>query len=243
MLLILSLDTTSRAGSVAVVRDDVVIAEVTGDPAITHGQRLPGELRRALETAAVTLDQIDLLAVAAGPGSFTGLRVGIASMQGLACSRGLKVVPVSTLEALARDAARQRQDDALVAPWIDAQRGEVFATLYTAHAQAVLQPPSSARPAETLCAWRESLGAHAVLFTGDGAVRYREAIATSLGAHGQILEPVPLLAAPVGRIAALEPHRAVSPHAVVPIYVRRSDAELARDRQQTSDLTPKFTRH
>jgi tRNA threonylcarbamoyladenosine biosynthesis protein TsaB len=232
-LLILSLDTTTRAGSVAVLRNDIVLAEISGDPTITHGQRLPGDLNRALETAGARVDHLDLLAVVAGPGSFTGLRVGIASMQGLAFARGLKIVPVSSLEALARHAENAHpDDDPLIAPWMDAQRGEVFASLYAPGAGAVIENPTAASPAATLAAWRASLGpSRMVRFTGDGAVRYRELIAGALGPRAVIVEPAPALAVPVGRIAALEPERAVLPHAVVPIYVRRSDAELARDRQ------------
>jgi tRNA threonylcarbamoyladenosine biosynthesis protein TsaB len=117
-MIVLALDTTGRAGSAAIVDDSVVRAEMSGDPAITHGQRLPGELMQLVERAGIPLNTIDLLAVAAGPGSFTGLRVGIAAMQGLAMATGKPIVPVSTLEALAR--AGSRNDDWLVAPWIDA---------------------------------------------------------------------------------------------------------------------------
>jgi tRNA threonylcarbamoyladenosine biosynthesis protein TsaB len=232
-LLILSLDTTTRAGSLAVVRDDLVLAELTGDPTITHGQRLPDDLLRVLDAAASRVEDIDLLAVAAGPGSFTGLRVGIASMQGLAFARGLKIVPVSTLEALALEAAPAAGTVTLIAPWMDAQRGEVFATLYGSDRTTVLAEPSSAAPAETLRRWKTSMSTHYVLFVGDGASRYRDVICGTLGHQARVQEPVPLLAAAVGRLAAREPERAVSPHAVIPIYVRRSDAELARERNAT----------
>ncbi len=230
-LLILALDTSTRTGSVAVARDETVLAQISGDPAITHGQRLPGELMRALDAAGIGLDEVDVLAVAAGPGSFTGLRVGIATVQGLAFARGLKIVPVSTLEALAREAARGGGGTSLVAPWVDAHRGEVFAALYAPDIGTMLSAPTSAPPEDTLIAWRHALGSTAAVFTGDGATRYRDAIATTLGTRACILDPVPPLAAPVARIAAREPHRAVLPHAVVPIYVRRPDAELARERR------------
>jgi tRNA threonylcarbamoyladenosine biosynthesis protein TsaB len=234
-LLILSLDTTTRAGSVALVRDDTVVAQLTGDPALTHSQRLPAELMRVLEAARVALAQIDLLAVAAGPGSFTGLRVGIASMQGLAFATGLKIVPVPTLEALARETERLcRDDDTLIAPWVDAHRGEVFAALYDVGLRAVLEIPSSAAPDATLEAWRPALGSRSVVFGGDGAVRYRGTIAAALGPQARVLETVPPLAGIVGRIAAANSARAVLPHAVVPVYVRRSDAELTRDRRASS---------
>lgn len=239
VLLILALDTTTRRGGVALLRDQRVLAETTGDPEVTHGQRLPADLMRTLEAAGVRLEDVALLAVADGPGSFTGLRVGIATMQGLAVARGLKVVPVSSLEALAHQAAgRIERTGALVAPWIDAQRGEVFAALYAPGAGDVVAPPSAATPEDTLRAWRGHIGPQPVVFTGDGAVRYRETIDEALGAQAAVLEPPACLAATIARLAAAHPERAVLPHAVVPVYVRRPDAELARERRSVDGPVP-----
>jgi tRNA threonylcarbamoyladenosine biosynthesis protein TsaB len=206
-----------------------VLAEVSGDAAITHGQRLPADLGRVLDLAGVPLEVIELLAVVAGPGSFTGLRVGIAAIQGLAFSRGLRVVPVSALDAIGRQTIGSA-GDALVAAWIDAQRGEVFAALYDGSVDHPLRPPSSSDPEATLAAWRHALGTRPVVFAGDGAIRYRDTILRTLGTRAAVREPAPLLAAEAARIAADHPDRAVAPHGIVPIYVRRPDAELARAR-------------
>lgn len=216
----------------AVVRGERVLVEMRGNAAITHGERLPGDLQAALDAAGVGVDQIAMLAVAAGPGSFTGLRVGIAAVQGLAFSRGLKVVPVSTLEALARVASAHAPDGALLAPWMDAHRGEVFAALYEPDAATIIEPPSSLPPSDTLAAWAEAHGDTRLFFAGDGAIRYRDTIRGALGERGGILDPVPALAGAIGHIAAREPRRAVLPHAVVPVYVRRPDAELARQKRR-----------
>jgi tRNA threonylcarbamoyladenosine biosynthesis protein TsaB len=229
-LVILALDTTTRAGSVAVLRDDEILSEISGDASLTHGQRLPADLGRALEAAGLALADVGRLAVVAGPGSFTGLRVGIAAIQGLALSRGLTVAPVSALEAIGRHTRRNSSRDALVAPWIDAQRGEVFAILYDGNVERPLVPPSSAHPQATLDLWTDVLGSRPIVFAGDGAVRYKETIVRTLGSRAVVLEPAPALAAEAARIAARHPERAVAPHAIVPIYVRRPDAELARGR-------------
>jgi tRNA threonylcarbamoyladenosine biosynthesis protein TsaB len=226
-LIILSLDTTTRAGSAAVLRGDDVLAEITGDPALTHGARLPSDLMRVLELASVGLDNVALLAVAAGPGSFTGMRVGIATMQGLAMAAGIRIVAVSTLEALARAGTNRSR---LIGAWMDAQRGEVYATLYAPDGRDVRIAPLAATPRAILDAWADTLGSHEVVFIGDGAVRYSDAIVTALGARATVVPP-PALAGLIGQIAAADPGRAVVPHAVVPIYVRKSDAELARDRR------------
>jgi tRNA threonylcarbamoyladenosine biosynthesis protein TsaB len=227
-MLILALDTTTKSGSVALVRDGDVVYETAGDPNVTHGARLPGEFARALEAAHARISDIDLLAVAAGPGSFTGLRVGIASIQGLAMAHALRVVPVSTLDALAQIASRDAEDT-LLAPWMDAQRQQVFAALYAPDGRTVLEPPTSALPHETLRAWSASIAGKDVRFIGDGAVRYAAAIDESLGRRARVRTDVPLLAGQIGLMAARDPEAAVLPHAVVPIYIRRPDAEVARD--------------
>jgi tRNA threonylcarbamoyladenosine biosynthesis protein TsaB len=225
--MVLALDTTSRSGSVAVVHDEIVRVEVVGDLAITHGQRLPLELKRALDAASTTIDGLDLFAVVAGPGSFTGLRVGIATIQGLAMAEGKRVVALSALEVLARAAMNPHRP---IGAWIDAQRGEVFAALYAPDGRDVLIDPVAAAPHAVLDSWEERADLNEITFVGDGAVHYRDAIATR-AAHPSIVA-VPPLAGLAGRIAAAEPSRAILPHAIVPIYVRKSDAELARARRE-----------
>ncbi len=225
-MLVLALDTTTRAGSAALVRDGDVLLEQAGDPALTHGQRLPRDLMRLLERARIRLDEVALFAVAAGPGSFTGLRVGIATVQGLAMAGNRPVVPVSALEALAR-AGRNGVDP--VAPWMDAQRGEVFAAIYAPDGTTPIVDPSSEPPQRTIDRWAPVLTGRE-RFIGDGASRYRDVLPPSC----TVVEPVPPLAGFIGAIACDRPDRAVRPHAVVPIYIRRSDAELARDRKWSS---------
>ena len=92
-MLVLSLDTTSRAGSCALVRDGRVVRVQAGDTAREQGGQLPGTLATLLDRESVTLGEIDGYGVAIGPGSFTGLRVGIATMQGLAMATGNPVLP------------------------------------------------------------------------------------------------------------------------------------------------------
>ncbi|HSC28511.1 MAG TPA: tRNA (adenosine(37)-N6)-threonylcarbamoyltransferase complex dimerization subunit type 1 TsaB [Vicinamibacterales bacterium] len=220
---VLALDTTTRTGSAAVVVDGRIAVEMIGDPALTHGERLPGDLMRVLDAAEVPLQEIDCLAVAAGPGSFTGLRVGIAAVQGLAVATGLRVVPVSALDALARAASRSA---APVAAWMDAQRGQVFAALYSPEGR-LLREPSADSPASILDAWDDLTGYAVVRFIGEGAARYAGTVRARLGARA-VVEPTPPLAGSIGLMAAASPDRAVPPHAIRPIYIRRPDAELAR---------------
>jgi tRNA threonylcarbamoyladenosine biosynthesis protein TsaB len=224
-LIILSLDTTTSAGSTAVLRGDIVLAEQIGNPELTHGERLPEDLMRVLREASLRIEDVELFAVAAGPGSFTGLRVGIATAQGLAMARARRVVPVSALEALARAAINGH---APIAAWMDAHRREVFSEVYAPDGRDVLEPAQSSLPSTLLETWADTPGGTRV-FIGDGAVRYRAEIVARF-ADARVL-PAPPLAGLIGQIAAASLERAVLPHAVVPIYIRRPDAELARSRR------------
>jgi tRNA threonylcarbamoyladenosine biosynthesis protein TsaB len=226
-VIVLALDTTTKGGSIAVVHDEVVRVEQAGDPDVTFGQRLPAELTKVLEQAGVRIDDIELFAVAAGPGSFTGLRVGIATVQGLAMAQGKRVVAVSALEALARAGTNA---DHNIGAWMDAQRGEVFAALYAPDGRDLLIPPVSAPPRAVLDAWTDSAHAGPTMFIGDGAIRHREFLGQEIGSQVRVIAPPPL-AGIIGQIAVEDPGRADLPHAIVPIYVRKSDAELARARR------------
>jgi tRNA threonylcarbamoyladenosine biosynthesis protein TsaB len=237
-VLILALDTTTRAGSAAVLRDRDLLALVPGDAARTHGERLPEELAQALASAGVRMEDIDLLAVASGPGAFTGLRIGLAAIQGLAMTSGRPVAGVSALEALTAAAAAARQAErGRIGAWIDAARGEVFGALYDAGPERdglpVLQElsePSVGPPAATLARWERDFGSGAITVIGDGAVRY-ESVLTE---HGHRIAPPPDLAPWIGRLALAAFARGLAgpPHALQPLYVRRPDAELARHRTQ-----------
>ena len=226
-MIILAIDTTTRDGSIAVLHDAIVRVERVGDGSVTHGQRLPGEVAAALSAAGMGIGDVDLLAVAAGPGSFTGLRIGIATVQGLAMAHGTRVVPVSALEALARAAANPPR---MIGTWMDAQRGEVFAALYAADGKDPLIPAVSAAPVSVLRAWSDTVDLADLIFIGDGAAHHADTIRREVGQETSILPP-PALAGLIGQIAAEDPGRAVLPHAIVPIYVRKSDAELARARR------------
>src|SRR5262245_52965325 len=126
-MVVLALETVTRAGSVAVIVDGNCFA-TTGDATRTHAGRLPEELLSCLRTHGRTLADVDRLAVITGPGSFTGLRVGIAAMQGLALAHGRTIVPLPTLEAMALAwiPATGVDQDTVIVPCLDGQRGEVF---------------------------------------------------------------------------------------------------------------------
>jgi tRNA threonylcarbamoyladenosine biosynthesis protein TsaB len=243
-MLVLALDTTTRQGSVALARDGATLATFAGDAAITHGERLPGDLMRLLDAHALHLGDVELFAVASGPGSFTGLRIGIATMQGLALAHGRSLVGISALDAI-NDSLRvlspqpsalsPRDEVALLSPvseaavWMDAQRGQVFSAVYTNGD--VVEEALVDKPNEILARWAQARR-QPETFAGDGALAYRDLICDRLPAT-MIVEPVPPLAPSIARLAAAHfaHHGPTSPDAIRPVYIRRSDAELARDRK------------
>lgn len=227
----LALDTSVRAGSCAVLRDDTVLVDLAGDPSRSHGERLPVDLMLALERAGVALAEVEVFAVATGPGSFTGLRVGIATMQGLALAAGRPLVGVSVLDALAHTAAAVTNAGwRQVATWVDAWRGEVYASRY--EGLAAIDDVTVERPERILSRLHCT-----TLFIGDGAAVHRETILARLGPLAIVASvPEPLVAGTIGRLAAARVRRGdcPRPHEIEPLYVRRPDAELARQRRVDS---------
>jgi len=238
---VLALDTTTRDGSVALVDQHHIVEERRGDAARSHAERLPDELVTLAAAHRLSLSAIDLFAVASGPGSFTGLRIGIATIQGLALSTGRRIVAVSALEALAQ--AGGAAPGTFVAAWMNAYRQEVFTALYRITDAPVFSPerlveveaPSVGTPAATLTRWRSQVGDARVLVAGDGAVLYAATISDSAQAGWTLLSQTPLLAGAIGRMAVARAERGdtIDPAAVQPLYVRRPDAEIAREQMNS----------
>jgi len=246
-VVILALDTTTRAGSCALWQDGRLSVR-EGRPDVTHAQRLPGDLADLAAAHDVALRDVDRYAVASGPGSFTGLRVGIATIQALALVHDRLVVPVPTLDALAQAGARASAQT-LIASWMEAYRGEVFAALYRVHrpdtragdagaaADATglvtltpIAPAAVGAPGVMAAEFRRLAGGEAVAFVGDAVDATRDDLVRVFGDGVERHGPGPL-AGVIAEMAAADPARAVRPHAIVPEYVRRPDAELARDRR------------
>jgi tRNA threonylcarbamoyladenosine biosynthesis protein TsaB len=242
-VLILALDTTTRGGSAAVVRDETLLSLVRGDATRTHGERLPGELSAALAQAGVAVPSLDLLVVASGPGAFTGLRIGLAAMQGLAMVTGVPVIGVSALDAIAAalwPGLATRGDMPRLIVWLDAQRQEIFEGRYVPGDTAgelpwrLAQEVTVATPEAALDALSEDW--RSAVFAGDGASRAQPQIAAWARQPVSIVPAPDALAPALAGLGALRARRGAAgpPHALQPLYVRRPDAELDRARRATS---------
>lgn len=238
---VLALDSTTRGGSVAVWRDGALEVR-PGDATRTHAERLPAELADLLSAQGLSVGDVDLFAVASGPGSFTGMRVGIATMQALALVQGRLIVAISTLDLLARAGATHASDaPVLVLAWMEAYRGEVFAALYRADGETltILEPATVGRPSDVAARLTthhdETVTPHdagrPLIVIGDAVPSTSDVLRDAFG-DGATLLDAPPLAGLLAEAAAAAPALAVRPHAVVPVYVRRPDAELGRERQQ-----------
>jgi tRNA threonylcarbamoyladenosine biosynthesis protein TsaB len=196
------------------------------------GQR-PGHVTQLLPLASDLLAQADLgwgalerIAVGVGPGTFTGLRIGVATARGLAQSLGVEVVGISTLRVLAEAAlaGTEPRDRRRVLAMIDARRGEAFAAVYSLDGE--LAPPRALAPAELEGFATQEGGVHGLLAVGDGALRFRgylEAIAVAIPESAS-----PLHRVDAGALCELAlSARAGEPEAVLPDYRRRPDAEIA----------------
>jgi len=232
----LALDTSLPGGSVALRRDGVLVLARAGDPTEPHAVRLPGAVIDLATEDGATLDDVQLLAVGLGPGAFTGLRVGLATMQGLAFATGVPIVGVSGLDALAVAARRAVADpESVIGVWLDAGRQEVFAARYRVDPSGLfgvtaIEDPMSARPPAVLERWRATGAQMPGIWIGGGAATWAESLEPG-GVPVRILH-TPLLAPLVAELGELikNARGSAAPHALRPLYIRRPDAELARSR-------------
>jgi tRNA threonylcarbamoyladenosine biosynthesis protein TsaB len=127
-MLILALDSTAVVASVALCRDDTPIACFTVKNGNTHSETLLPMVEAVLKTAGYTVDDVDLFACSAGPGSFTGVRIGVSTVKGLAFGKNKPCAAVSTLEALAENLV---PFNGILCPVMNARRGQVYNALFT----------------------------------------------------------------------------------------------------------------
>jgi tRNA threonylcarbamoyladenosine biosynthesis protein TsaB len=224
---ILAVDTSTSVGTIALVDGPVVRAELALNVSATHNQRLLPGIHRLLTDVGWPLEDLDGLAIGLGPGSFTGLRIGMSVMKGLAFATGKPLAGVPTLDALAANVA--------LVPWticpvIDARKGEVYTALYRGgedHELERLTPYQVMKP-QSLA---EFITGKTVLL-GDGLLRYGDVLAAGLGDR-LVRAPAHLNAvrgAAIGWLAVERLHRGFAEEisTCTPLYIRPSEAELAR---------------
>jgi tRNA threonylcarbamoyladenosine biosynthesis protein TsaB len=227
-MLVLGVETSTMQGGAALVGDDGLCSEYTLNVQATHSERLLPTIERMLHDAGIGLDALSGLAVSIGPGSFTGLRIGLSTVKGLAYATGLPVIGVPTLEVLACTVAFAREQ---ICPVLDARKQEVYAALFRwERSQLVRIMEDTALAPEALCGKIH----RSTIFLGDGLAVYGELFRRRLVDRMLVPPPPsrgprPAWVAELGRQRILRGERdAVD--TLVPRYLRPSEAELKHQR-------------
>jgi tRNA threonylcarbamoyladenosine biosynthesis protein TsaB len=223
---ILGVDTSTSCGSLGIIDDNEVVAEYTLLRDETHSSRLVPAIQALLKEARLGLDEIDGIAVSLGPGSFTGLRVGLSAVKGLALSAERPVVGVPTLDALA---SHLPFTPYVICPILDARKGEVYTALYKNGKSGRIEQltPYQVLPPLRLL---EKIPLQETIFLGDGAEVYRELFEERLGEKALFAPPHLrfLRGSTVAEIGLQRFKKGEQDDisSLVPIYVRPSDAEI-----------------
>ena len=227
---IAAFDTSSNSGSIALLEDRRLISELTIADVGAHSQWLMRQFDELLKRAGCPVEEIDLFAVAIGPGSFTGLRIGLSAVKGLAWAMSRNVAPVSTLNALALNLRYSRFP---VCPVLDARKGEVYAALYGCEGEGAspveLIKECVCPPDELFLRIKALRLSTPIIFLGNGLKVYEKAIRDNV--EQAIIAPEPLMyvkASNVGLAAFEDIAAALTPIRLTPVYLRKSEAEITK---------------
>lgn len=243
---ILGIDTAIPTASVALIEDGALLAEARQDRAPNSAHRLNGKppsnhaeailplIDSLFETAGITVSQLSGIAVSIGPGSFTGLRIGLATAKGLAYDSGLPLVGVSTLHA---NGARVSRYDAVIGSMLDARKGEVYFALFRRSQNTLTRltcdAAMSIQSAIDLVQVNRPNPDSALILIGAGTTAHRRQLFDSFGTSAQVFAGscYPSIASQVGMLAG---ERFVAGSfddvgALAPVYLRLSEAESKRE--------------
>lgn len=232
---ILALETSAKSVSAAVVEDGAVRASCSSCTGLTHSRTLMPMVEAMLKNAELTLAQMDAMAVAAGPGSFTGLRIGVSAAKGLAWAADKPCIGVSTLEAMAQNLAHM---DALLVCAMDARRNQVYNALFEAK-DGVLTRVTADRAIEVRELAEELRGeTRRMIVLGDGAVLCRDGLA-AVGVSCALAPEALRWQNAVGVGLAAQGAPLVSAQQLTPVYLRMSQAERERKARLEKEATSK----
>jgi tRNA threonylcarbamoyladenosine biosynthesis protein TsaB len=224
---VLAVETATSWQSVAIVEPPTVLAQVDQAAEGAHAKLLIPTIDRLLQQTSLTLEELDAFFVSIGPGSFTGLRVGLATVLGFRAVLGKPIVAVPTLEALAWNL---RSVPGLLCPMLKSRRGELYWACYqweSAQTLTVLRSPSVGTFAEFVDTVQSPM-----TVVGEGWQTCGEALQGLLGSRATWLVPGPLSAMPASAVSVALAGMArlmsgdVAPQGVAPLYVQRAEAEV-----------------
>ncbi len=226
-MLVLGIDTSTTNANVVINEDGIVISTVDTKGSNNHSRNLLPLIQKTLQNSRLTLDSLDVLSVAIGPGSFTGLRIGLGSVLGLADSCGKPMIGVDTLDAMAM--SQKGWDGGYICPVLNARKNEVYTALYTSENGALKKLTGDlALSPESLTKMIDM----PTLFLGDGYSVYSDTF------HSLIPEKIETIDTPdkpcaegVASIAYKKASGGNFDKRLKPRYVRRSQAEINWEKQ------------
>jgi len=225
---ILAIDTTGQTASAAIAEGDKLIAEFTLNYKLTHSQTIMPMIAEICEKSETSPKEVDYIACASGPGSFTGLRIGAATAKGLALALGKEIVPVPTLDALAYNVF---ETDKIICPIMDARRSQVYTAFYRwDNGKLCRLTEMMAISIDEAIQLAEGYG-QKVIFLGDGVPVHQEKLSLY---SNFIYAPAHCSLQRAASVAALamvfaREGKAVVSNAFEPIYLRKSQAERERE--------------
>ncbi len=221
---LLAIETSTVLGGVAIMEDDTLIAESRINVKVTHSERIMGAIDHALLQSGIKIDDIDVFAAAVGPGSFTGLRVGLSAVKGLVYATGKKLVSVPTLEAFAWNLPFSMYQ---VCPLLDARKKEVYAGIFrwTCNGFTRVVNEQVIKIDNLLLQINEP-----TIFLGEGAFIYKGSIEAKLGDKAIFACPHEMVPSPsnAAYLSMMKAKRGEfeDPIKLVPMYLRKSEAEI-----------------
>jgi tRNA threonylcarbamoyladenosine biosynthesis protein TsaB len=172
MAIILHIDTASSSASVSLAKDGVIMDFIENNLPNEHASFLQPAVKKLLQDAGIILNEVNAIAVVNGPGSYTGLRVGLASAKGLAYASNKPLITIGTLPIMANAARVTVKDNSILyAPMMDARRMEVFTAVYDCEGNEKLSPQAKVLSRDSFV---ELLLRNKILFFGNGAAKYKE---------------------------------------------------------------------
>lgn len=222
---IFAMDTSTLTATVAVLTDEKLLGEFSVSNKLTHSQTIMPMTDTLLKTASLTLNDIDVFAVSVGPGSFTGLRIGMATVKTFAQALNKPIIGVSSLDAVAHSFSFT---DAVICPVMDARRSEVYNALYRNGREIVA--PRALHIDKLL----EELKNEKVIFAGDGVLIHKDKLAVS---PDWSIAPQHLLLPKASSLAYAAQIRALNNdfddlYNLNPVYLRKSQAEREREERE-----------
>ena len=229
---ILGIETSTKTGSVAIVSEYGVIAQYSLNIEVTHSERLMATVDRVLQDTGFTMADMDGYAVAIGPGSFTGLRIGLSTVKGLALVTGKPVAAVPTLKALAWNLPYAAYP---ICPMLDARKHEVYAATYRFEGSALVYDMAEAVISLSRLSERIS---EKTLFTGEASHLFHKDIREIFGDRALFAPLTAILpsAASVAEIGLdmMKSGKQADPDNLTPMYIRRPEAEVVWEKRSQS---------